>query len=130
VIEFIAEIYKLGINPCVDIPERVSKEFGIRGNIAVLGTVNGHEFRSTLVPIGGGRHRLYVNTDMRKRAGVDVGDEIRIELKFDAKPRVVPIPEPFSLALQENPAAKGAWNKLTPSRRMEVTMTSRFTKRT
>ncbi|NIS81617.1 MAG: DUF1905 domain-containing protein, partial [Anaerolineales bacterium] len=68
--EFFAQIYKLGINPCVDVPTRVSEAFGVRGNVPVVGTLNDVEIRSTLVPIGGGRHRLYINTDMRKRANV------------------------------------------------------------
>jgi hypothetical protein len=118
--QFTARIDKVGINPCVDVPESVSQAFGLRGSIPVQGTVDGHEFRSTLVPLGGGRHRLYINTAMRKGAGVDVGDTVTIEVELDTKPRMLPEPAQLSRALRDNPAAQTAWDALTPSRRKEI----------
>ena len=38
---FSAKIYKLGINPCVDVPKSVSDIFGRRGYVPVEGTLNG-----------------------------------------------------------------------------------------
>jgi len=73
--QFTATIYKVGINPLVDVPAEVSRAFGIRGYVPVRGRLNGAPIRATLVPSGGGRHRLYINGDMRKQAGVESGDE-------------------------------------------------------
>jgi hypothetical protein len=47
---FSAKVYKLGINPCVDVPQRVSQAFDQRGYVPVTGTLNGHVIRATLAP--------------------------------------------------------------------------------
>ncbi len=74
-----ARIRKIGVNPYVEVPRRVSDTFGIRGNVPVKGNLNGVPIRATLVPTGKERHRLYVNGDMRKRAGVDVGETVTVD---------------------------------------------------
>ncbi|MGH7468063.1 MAG: YdeI/OmpD-associated family protein [Longimicrobiales bacterium] len=45
------------------------------------GRLNGARMRGTLMPVGSGGHRLYINGGMRAAAGVDVGDTIRLELQ-------------------------------------------------
>ncbi len=118
--QFQAQIFKVGINPCVDVPRRVSRALGRSGYIPVAGTVNGAAFRSGLVSLGGGRHRLFINTRMRQAAGLDLGDRVEIVLDYDPAPRRQPLPDPLRLALMENPAARTAWEALRPSRRKEI----------
>ena len=117
---FSAVIFKVGINPCVDVPARVSAALGRTGYIPIKGTLNGHPFKAGLVSLGGGRHRLYINGPMRKAAGVDTGDRVTVVLDYDPKPRKLPIPKAFAQALAANPAAKMAWDNLTPSKRKEI----------
>lgn len=124
---FSAVIYKLGINPCVEVPLRVSKAFNKRGYIYIAGTVNQTPIRATLVPIGGGRHRLFINGDMIKRSKVAVGDRITLTL-HTASPRSVPMPKGLAVALRTNPDAKAAWDQLTPSRQKEIKRYLNFTK--
>ncbi len=119
-VSFSAIIDKKGVNPFVDVPAEVSDSFHQSGNIPVAGTLNGVPIRATLVPIGNGRHRLYVNGDMRERANVDVGDTIEVTLRLDAEPRELPLPQPPAEAFRQNPMAKAAFEALTPSRRKEV----------
>jgi hypothetical protein len=118
--EFSATIRKAGINPYVGVPKQVSTFFGKRGNIPVHGILNGMAIRATLVPVGGGRHRLYVNGDMRKKANVKVGDRIQLALKLDTQLRTVPMPEEFASALRQNKQAEAAFERLPPSRRKEI----------
>ncbi|MBI2184146.1 MAG: DUF1905 domain-containing protein [Thaumarchaeota archaeon] len=118
--EFSAKIHKFGINPCIDVPKRISEVFGRRGYIPVLATIKGLAFRATLVPVGGGQHRLYINGDMRRKAGVGVGDRIDVKLELDMEPRVTPMPMEFALALQRNSDAKAAFEKLLPSRQKDI----------
>jgi hypothetical protein len=117
---FSATIYKLGINPCVDVPVEVSRAFGRRGNVPVTGSLNGQPIRANLVPKGEGTHRLYLNGDMRQRAGVDVGDRVELVLEFDPEPRAPPLPEALVRALEADPQAGVAFEQLTPSRRKEI----------
>lgn len=117
---FFATIFKIGINPCVDVPARVSNALGRTGYIPVQGTLNGHAFRAGLVSLGGGRHRLFINGEMRRAAGVDVDDRINVVLEYDPKPREIPVPNQLARALKDNHAAKRAWDNLIPSRRKEI----------
>jgi hypothetical protein len=44
-LKFKVEIYDVGINACVDVPESVAKKMTPKnGNIKVKGTINGFEF--------------------------------------------------------------------------------------
>lgn len=76
-------------------------------------------FRATLVPVGGGRHRLYLNGLMRRPAGREIGDMVRVILTRDAASRVLPIPADLATALH----AAGRMTQFlagTPSRRKEI----------
>jgi len=77
---FTATIFKVGINPCVDVPAGVSTALGKKGYIPVRVQLNGYSFRAGLVSLGQGRHRLYINGVMRKQASVDLGDQINVTL--------------------------------------------------
>ncbi len=117
---FTATVYTLGINPCVDVPPRVSAAFGKKGYVPVAGTLNDQPIRATLVPKGGGRHRLYLNGDMRQRAKVEVGDRVHLVVRLDTRPRQVSMPAELAVALKQNPKAKVAFEQLTPSRQKEI----------
>lgn len=103
----------------MDVPERVSRAFGKRGYVPVEGELQGHKIRATLVPIGGGRHRLYINGDMRKRAGVDTGYAVRIAVSLDRASREIPVPRDVKNALHKTSGAMDAFEALTPSHRKE-----------
>jgi bacteriocin resistance YdeI/OmpD-like protein/uncharacterized protein DUF1905 len=118
--QFSAKIYKLGINPCLDVPKRVSQAFGQRGYVPVKGTLNEQPIRATLVPKGDFRHRLFLNTDMRQRAGLDVGDRAHLVLEMDRETRTQPIPDELALALGKNPQARAAFEGLAPSKQKEI----------
>ncbi|HEY2979535.1 MAG TPA: YdeI/OmpD-associated family protein [Anaerolineales bacterium] len=117
---FSAVIFKVGINPCVDVPARISVALDRKGYIPVKGTLNGHAFKAGLVSLGNGRHRLYINGPMRKTAGVDTGDKVTVVLDYDPQPRRLPIPGKFKQSLGANPKAKRAWDDLTATRRKEI----------
>ena len=121
---FSSTILKLGINPCVDVPQKIVdallKESGrSNGPIPIRGKLNGKKFVQTVVRYQGA-WRLYLNTQMRLDAGIDVGDEANVELEFDPEPRVVPMPPQLAHALAKNREAKAAFEKLTPFRQAEI----------
>jgi hypothetical protein len=111
---FSAIIYRLGVNPCVDVPEAVSEKLKRQGIVPVAGTLNGHAFRANLVPRKGGGHRLFINAEMRKQAGVGDGETVKIELTPDAGPRAVQLPAELEEALRENDLLD-TFRHLTPS---------------
>jgi hypothetical protein len=121
---FSSKIFKLGINPCVNVPDKIVNELlqesgKPKGPIPVRGKLNGKEFVQTVVRYQGA-WRLYLNTQMRLDAGIEVGDEARLELEFDPEPRVVPMHPELARALAKNREAKLAFEKLRPSHQKEI----------
>jgi len=85
--------------------------------VPVVAAVNGCSARVTLMPAGGGRFRIQLNTALRKAARADVGDVVSVELRLDRASREEPVPPELRLALKENPAAREAFDELTMGHR-------------
>jgi hypothetical protein len=117
-----AKIYKVGINPCVDVPLRItSKMTATRGYIPVKGKINGFKFMQTLVPVKSSDYRLYVNGPMMKGAEVLVGDTASfvLEQNLDTKSREVSMNKELSTRLKKERLLE-QFEKLTPSRQKEI----------
>lgn len=115
---FSGPIHKIGINPVVDVPVRISRAFGRRGYVPVSVYLGDRKFPANLVPVGGGRHRLYLNLPMRQAAQRDTGDRITVRVEPDSSSRVLRPPADLlrALGVKGRAALAGA----TPSRRKEI----------
>jgi hypothetical protein len=121
---FSAKVCKVDINPYVQVPEEILGNLQqdakkAKGPLPVKGTLQGKPFLATVVKFRG-MWRLYLNTEMRRAANVEVGDQVTIRLQFDSAPRNVPAPAKFTQALAQNRQAQAAFQKLTPSRQKEI----------
>jgi hypothetical protein len=140
--KFLATIYKIWMMRHVDVPAEVAdaltaelcgnkgmarRSKGKPGSkiaqrlrpkyVPVVAIVNGSSARVTLMPAGGGRYRIQLNTALRKAARADVGDVVGIELQLDRASREAPVPADLRLALKENPAARAVFEELTTGHR-------------
>jgi hypothetical protein len=119
-LSFTARLDKEGINPCVSVPAGISQTFAVRGYVPVVLKLKLKKFQANLVPLGGGRHRLYINGPMLQATGWRVGDKVSIQLHYDAKPRITPMSLALSKQLKKHPKAKRIFDDLPPSRQKEI----------
>jgi hypothetical protein len=95
----------------VAVPDEVVAELGSSRRPAVLVTINGHRYRSTIARMGG-RYMLPVSAEVRAGSGVAAGD---VDVELDTEPRVVEVPADLAAALAAVPAAQAAFGALSYS---------------
>jgi hypothetical protein len=120
--KFTAKIYKVGINPCVDVPRKITAKLSaVRGQIKVVGKINGFDFKATLMPVKDGPHRLYVNLYMLQGGKTAVGKSASFDIRQNLKP--VKKVYRISKVLREELKAAGLeadFKQLTVSRKQEI----------
>ncbi|MDH3227971.1 MAG: DUF1905 domain-containing protein [Thermoleophilia bacterium] len=79
---------------------------------------DGAEFTATLVPIGGVRHRPFLDALVREAIGKSPGDSVEIRARFDPSDRMPELPASLLDALRDCDALD-AWRALRPPRRKE-----------
>ena len=94
--KFRAPIVRLGNGlgwRVVYLPFSVKEVFGSGARLPVRGTANGAPFRTSLFPVGSGRHMLHLNKQVLAGAGVgEVGDMVHVVVEHDTEERVLDVP--------------------------------------
>jgi hypothetical protein len=105
----------------VDVPLAVSRAVGRAATPVEVRLRRGAPFLATLVPAGGGRHRLFFNGEVREAAGVKPGDRIAVTLTADPalRTREVPIPPDLTEALRDE-GVLDAWESMPPGKREHI----------
>ena len=63
------------------LPEKASEKLPSRGQVAVRGTINGHQLQTVLEPDGSSGHWMMVDRDLQQMAGISVGDNATLEIE-------------------------------------------------
>jgi len=120
---FEAKIYKVGINPCVKVPFRITKKMiAVKGYIHIKGKIKNHYFQQTLVPVKNEEYRLYVNGPMLKGSETKSGDTVKFIIEQNTTPPSVnsyPMPKELKMKL-EAATLLFAFEKLGTSRKKEI----------
>jgi Bacteriocin-protection, YdeI or OmpD-Associated/Domain of unknown function (DUF1905) len=102
----------------LEVPPEVVEALGAGKRPAVTITVNGHSWNSR-VAILRGRSLLGLSNANRQAAGVVTGDQVEVEVQVAAEPPVVVEPADLARALDADPAARAAYDRLAYSRKRE-----------
>jgi hypothetical protein len=121
---FKAELKIIGINPYVEVPEKilaaVFKQAGKeKGKIPIRGTVNKLPYTQTLVKYQG-EWRLYINTKMLKDSPKKIGTTITVSIEFDPSDRTITPHPKLVKSLEKNKKAKAVFDQLRPSLQHEI----------
>jgi hypothetical protein len=103
----------------IQVPFDVHKVFGTRARVPVRGTINGCPYRSSIFPMGEGKHFMVVNGKVRAATNLKGGETISVTMERDEEPRVVTPPADFARALKANKQARTTWDGLSYTHRKE-----------
>jgi hypothetical protein len=115
-INFRSKVDKLGSRLIIKLPQAASAKLPSRGQVAVSGSINGHDFKTVIEPDGNKGHWISVDGHMGQlKAGGHV--EIEIEpVKDWPEPEV---PADLKEALADDPEISEMWQDITPMARWE-----------
>ena len=99
----------------VDTPIRAQEEFDKKGKIRINGKINGVPFSATLIPRGNGEHFIVLAKATREKVGLEIGDEMKMEIWEDTSERVVSIPIDFQTVLSTDAGINTNFNNLAYS---------------
>src|SRR5215813_6249822 len=102
----------------LEVPQEVIEALGGGKRPPVRITLNGHSWRSR-VAIMRGRYLLGLSNANREAARVAIGDEVEVQVELDEEPRVLREPEDFARALDADPAARAAYDRLAHTHKRE-----------
>jgi hypothetical protein len=102
----------------LEVPPEIVEGLGGGKRPPVTITINGHSWKSRIA-IMRGRNLIGLSNANRQAAGVATGDEIEVGVELDAEPRVVTEPADFASALDADPAARAAYDRLAYSHQRE-----------
>jgi bacteriocin resistance YdeI/OmpD-like protein/uncharacterized protein DUF1905 len=133
---FMATIYRIWMMRHVDVPDEIARRLqkqmasGKRASkrekqakpkyIPVVAIVSGKTARATLLPAGGRRYRMQINTALRKAARADAGDVVSVELRLDRESRELTVPADLRAGLKRHPKAWKAFEALGPGHRRHI----------
>lgn len=109
----------IGRSTIVRLPADASAKLPSRGQVAVKGVINRHDFETVLEPDGRRGHWLKIDARLRHAVRVSDGDIVTVDVeptKHWPEPRV---PIDFQVALTDASDIAAVWTDITPMARWE-----------
>ena len=98
----------------IEVPADILAALGGGKRPKVTVTLNGYSYPSAVGSMGGAS-LIPVSAEVRDRAGIAAGDEVDVDIVPDTEPRVVDVPDDLAAALDRDPAARQAFDRLSSS---------------
>jgi hypothetical protein len=102
-----------------EIPPDIAKALGGLKQLRVVGSLNGVACKSSTMPYRGAFY-LGLHKATREAAGVEIGDEVEIEIALDAAPRVLELAPELEQALAGDTILRARFEALSFSRRRDL----------
>ena len=119
-IRFAATLDTIDRRAIVRLPEQASRRLPSRGQVAVHGTINGHEFQTVLEPDGNFGHWMRVDGELRRSAALRSGDTATLEIEPRKDWPEPNVPKDVEKALTAAPQKiQDLWRDITPMARWE-----------
>lgn len=119
-IRFAARLDSIDSSTIVRLPKQASGRLPSRGQVAVQGTVNGHEFLTVLEPDGQAGHWMKVPQELQDVADIGAGDVVNLELGATRDWPEPDVPSDLATALATAPQQiRDLWHGITPMARWE-----------
>ena len=109
----------VGGGAAAQVPPDVTEALGGRKQMRVTGALNGVPIRTSTMPYRGGFY-VGLHKAAREAAGVNIGDEVELELTRDDSPRVLDLPAELEAAFADEPALRERFESLSFSRRRDL----------
>ena len=120
IIRFDATLYTIDKWTILRLPEEASEKLPSRGQVAVQGTVNGHEFQTVLEPDGYSGHWMRIDEKLQQTAGISAGDTATLEIDSTKHWPEPNVPQDLETALAAAPQKiQDLWKDITPMARWE-----------
>ena len=109
--KFTATVIPSGNATGVEVPEAVANALSSQARPPVVITINGHSWRSRVARMRG-QVLIGISAANRAAAGIAEGELIEVDLALDEAPRIVDEPVDLAEALDQDPAARAAFDRL------------------
>jgi hypothetical protein len=100
----------------LEVPAEVVDALGAGKRPRVKITIEGHSWNSRIA-IMRGRYLIGFSKANRAAAGVETGEEVEVQVELETESPVLVEPEDLVRALDADPLARAAYDRLSPSRR-------------
>jgi hypothetical protein len=119
-IRFDATLQTVDRSTILRLPERASRKLPSRGQVAVVGTINGHGFQTVLEPDGSFGHWMKIDRKLQQSAALGAGDSATIEVEPRKDWPEPKVPPDLEAALATAPQKiQDLWKTITPMARWE-----------
>lgn len=120
VVQFESSVSVAGPTAIVRLPESASRGLPSRGQVAVHGTLNGHEFQTVVEPDGFKGHWIRIQPELRQAAGLETGHRVSVVIEPTREWPEPEVPLDVETALEAAPAeVQERWRDITPMARWE-----------
>jgi hypothetical protein len=119
-IRFAARLSTIDASTIVRLPKEASGRLLSRGQVAVQGSIKGHEFQTVLEPDGSKGHWMKLDQELRHAADIGAGDLVRVAIEATGDWPEPDVPSDLATALAAAPQKiREMWTDITPMARWE-----------